>query len=47
MQNTAWQPGDDEIYTQEKDNGTLYAVILVLVIIGFIVGEIILHYVSK
>ena len=40
MKNTAWQPGDDEIYTQEKDNGPLYAVILVVVIIGFIAGEI-------
>lgn len=40
MKNTAWKDGDDEIYTQEKDNGTLYAIILVLVIIGFIAGEI-------
>lgn len=40
MNNTAWQPGDDEIYTVEKNHDTLYEVILVLVIIGFIAGEI-------
>lgn len=40
MKHTAWQPGDDEIYTVEKNHDTLYAVILVVVITGFIAGEI-------
>ena len=45
MKNTAWQDGDDEIQTYTKESQAtkyLFFGFLILVAVGFIVGDIIL-----